>query len=70
MERLTKRQAEFLERIKSDGALVRDFDGFSFIDGTTAHARVVGGLLRKRAITDNGDTLFPDVPSQTLRAVE
>lgn len=68
MVKLTTKQAEFLERIKEDGGLMRCAEGYSFLDGSTAHARVVHGLINKGKLVDNGDTLFEGIESQTMRA--
>lgn len=70
MAKLTARQAEILERIRADGALMRCESGFAFIDGSTAHGRVVRNLIEKGLVTDNNDRLFDECDSQTLRAAE
>jgi hypothetical protein len=66
MAGLTKRQTEILERIRKDGAVMRDEGGFNFISGETAHAKVVRNLIEKGELVDNDDSLFG--PGQTLRA--
>ena len=68
MGKLTKPQEAILERVRADGALMRQEDGFSFISGETAHARVVRNLIEKGEIVESKDSLFPDAPGQTLRS--